>query len=94
MKTETLSQLISDPLQIGKLSPEEICPLLAHLASIQTALTAQLLSSSNVNGALSTISEDCLLTVDEAGRRLNCSKDWLYRNSIKASLHCTYREPA
>jgi predicted DNA-binding transcriptional regulator AlpA len=70
MKTEELS--LVDPMEIPE---ERIIPMIAHLAALQTALTARLLARDPDQ----THSDDRLLTVEEAAAKLQTSKDWIYR---------------
>ena len=72
MKIEERS--LPDPTEVPE---ERIIPMMAHLAAIQTALTARLLARSRRNEY---DSDDRLLTAKEAATKLQTSKDWIYRN--------------
>ena len=71
MKLEERS--LPDPTEVPE---ERIIPMMAHLAAIQTALTARLLARDKKT----VHSDDRLLTVKEAATKLQTSKDWIYRN--------------
>jgi len=75
-----LNDLMMNPARAQLLSAEEAGMMLAKLAGVQTVLMGRVLSSSG-NGKES--SEDTLLDVKQASERLNCTTDWLYRNSKK-----------
>ena len=74
--------LLPDPSEIPA---ESIAPVIARLASLQTALAARLLDPGlSVNTTASGPErEDELLTVADAARLLNVSEDWMYRRAAR-----------
>lgn len=74
----SLADLIEHPERAHDLSPKVARDLLPRIIGLQVAVLARAL----VNGH-DAISEDRLLTVDEAAARLGQSKDWLYRHATK-----------
>ena len=73
---------LPDPWEVPA---ESIAPVIARLASLQTALAARLLDAGfNGNTAASGPErEDELLTVADAARLLNVSEDWMYRRAAR-----------
>ncbi len=81
--TPDLSTLLQDPARGAEMPPEAIPALLAHLAALQSALTARLLAASTGNGQPEARGEDRLLSVPEAAQKFGVSEDWLYRKASK-----------
>jgi len=76
----SLDDLVADPSRVEDLSGGECQNLLIKLTSIQPLLLGRMVSDNN-NANIPP--EDTLLKVEQAAKRLNCSKDWLYRNASK-----------
>jgi len=76
----SLDDLVADPSRVEDLSGDECQNMLIKLVSIQPLLLGRIISD---NKSGNTPQEDTLLTVEQAAKRLNCSKDWLYRNAPK-----------
>ncbi len=73
-----LADLVEDPAKVASVPPTRIPALLSQLSAVQSAMAARLVSADR-GEPMST--EDTLLTVDEAAKRLGVSKDWLFRRS-------------
>ena len=69
--------LLPDPTDVPH---EQIPPLMAQLAAVQTALAARLVTAAD---AAEPAARDRLLTAEEAAGKLNTTADWLYRNKKK-----------
>jgi len=67
--------ILPDPEDIA---PEEIAPMMAHLAAMQTLLATRLIE--RVEGRDAGAGGDHLLDIAQAAEKLKTSKDWLYRN--------------
>jgi excisionase family DNA binding protein len=74
---DQLAEALSD-LAWTKIDREVLPALLTQLASAQVSLAARLLEIPEAEPTPSTEAAD-LLRIDEAARRLNVSKTWLYR---------------
>ena len=74
----SLDEIIRDPFRVETLSADEAREMLARIVSIQSVLLAKAFSG-NENGHQP--KENNLLNVEQAAKRMGCSKDWLYRNS-------------
>jgi len=75
----TIEELITDPQRVNTLSPTEAMNVLVRISSIQICLVAK--AASNGTEKKETKPIDRLIDVKEAGERLGCSKDWLYRHA-------------
>jgi len=75
---DRLAEALSDPAWSTKIDRELIPALLTQLASAQISLSARLLEIPQAEPTPPTEAAD-LLRIDEAARRLNVSKTWLYR---------------
>jgi len=73
----TLDKLAADPGCAEELSPQEAEQMLAKTTGVQTALLGRILSGNRVHQN----DGDTLLKVEEAAKRLDVSKDWLYRHA-------------
>ena len=74
----SLDDLVLDPFKVETLSAYEAREMIARLASIQNVLLAKAFSGDE-NGHQP--KENNLLNVEQAAKRMGCSKDWLYRHS-------------
>ncbi len=74
-----LAALVTDPERIADVEPEAIPALIVQLASVQAQLAARLLESPPDRGPEPRADAGDLLRVEEAAKRLNVSKTWLYR---------------
>jgi len=74
----SLNDLVLDPFRVETLSADEAREMLARLVSIQSVLLAKAFSG-NESGHQP--KENNLLDVEQASKRMGCSKDWLYRHS-------------
>ncbi|MBC8555584.1 MAG: hypothetical protein H8D23_38720 [Candidatus Brocadiales bacterium] len=80
LKTDiTLNELATDPSLVKALSSEEAVEMLVLLASIQPVLSTVACSGKVEHEPVG----DRLLKVGEVAYRLNCSDDWVYRNTDK-----------
>jgi predicted DNA-binding transcriptional regulator AlpA len=83
-ETRDLIRAVLDaPERVAEIPPESVPGLLIHLAAVQTALSARLLSAPNGQGkARATPAEpDRLLTADEAAPVMGVKPRWLYRHA-------------
>jgi excisionase family DNA binding protein len=78
MTADRLAEALSDPTWLEKVDREAIPAFLTALASAQVALAARLLEAPPAEPVPTTEAGD-LLRIEEAARRLNVSKTWLYR---------------
>ena len=69
-----LSQVLQD---LDSISPEEFPSILAPVAALLGALSAQLLTAQGNAHHEAYSAEDRLLTVNEAAQRLSTTPDWL-----------------
>ncbi|HEV8483638.1 MAG TPA: helix-turn-helix domain-containing protein [Blastocatellia bacterium] len=60
------------------IAPEEIAPMMAHLAAMQSLLAMRLIERKEDGDAGG--GGDHLLDIAQAAQKLKTSKDWLYRN--------------
>lgn len=79
----TLADLLANPERVTEIPAQSIPGLLGDLERLRTTLWARMMSASS-NGQLEPPAEgDQLLTVEVAARKLDVSKDWLYRRTAK-----------
>jgi hypothetical protein len=71
--------LLEDPALVAALPAEEQDRLYARVAALEAALRAALLTQDR-NGPVSAAEPDRAVLVDEAGRLLGMTKDFLYRH--------------
>jgi excisionase family DNA binding protein len=74
-----LTALVKDPSLAALVPLPQLLALLAHVAALQSVLTARLLAAEAPSGAPA--EADHLLTIQQAAQRLQCSPDWLYRRT-------------
>ncbi len=89
MTATELIKLLSD-LRPEALPSEDIPPLLARLAAVQSALMVSWSMASGFCRAAEARQHDELLSTEQAAQRLNVSVDYVYRNARKMSF--TIRE--
>jgi hypothetical protein len=73
--------LLPDVAAIDTLAPEQLAPMLAHLAALQAAIAAKLAAASPAPATSNGAAAGALLDVHEAAARLRVSPDWLYRHA-------------
>lgn len=76
-----LLDLIRDPSQVAQVSPDQIPAILAQLSAVQASMAARLAGASRETAGER--GQDSLIGVEEAAKRLDVSKDWLYRRTSK-----------
>ncbi len=79
--TIDLARLAAQHDLVAALAPEIIPPLLAQLAALQSALAARLLTAPQNGHPPEPVTEDRLLTPQEAATLLSVTPRWLYRHA-------------
>lgn len=80
---DTIERIWKDTFDTQELSLEEIPALMMKLATVQSSLSARLLSQRALDRETGNSDTDKLLNVTEAAAQLNVSTQWLYRNAKK-----------
>jgi hypothetical protein len=78
-----VAELIRDPVKLQEIQPEDIPPVLATLAALETALAARLMVAARegVDNPATEPGADRLLAAREAADILGVSVDYLYRHA-------------
>lgn len=74
-----LAELLRDPAWVEKVEPAAIPALIVQLAAAQGCLAARLLAGPPAEDPARRADAGDLLRIEEAAKRLNVSKTWLYR---------------
>jgi len=75
----TAAELVARPERIAEVDTADVPRFIALLTSTAAALAARLLESPPVCGSKTPTDAGDLLRIEEAAKRLNVSKTWLYR---------------
>jgi excisionase family DNA binding protein len=75
----TVADLVAHPERIMDVDPADVPRLVAFLTSVAAALAARLLELPLDGNPKYPTDADDLLRIEDAAKRLNVSKTWLYR---------------
>jgi excisionase family DNA binding protein len=74
-----LFDLVKEPARVSEVDHTQIPALLTQLSAVQASMAARLVAASQ--DAAKELTEQSLLTIEDAAQRLGVSKDWLYRRT-------------